>query len=125
MELNLDLPGPHLFIRRLDAAGITVIDRELRHSFVLGLDRVIEPWPAQHADELMPAHAEPLLALAPEVVLLGTGQQQRFPPIPFLACFIERGIGVEVMNNTAAARTHGLLAGEGRRVAAAFLLPGV
>jgi uncharacterized protein len=33
-------------------------------------------------------------------------------------------VGIEVMDNAAAARTYNLLAGEGRRVLAAFILGG-
>jgi uncharacterized protein len=39
-----------------------------------------------------------------------------------LAAFLKRGIGVETMDNGAAARTWDILAGEGRNVVAAFIL---
>ncbi|HEX8777482.1 MAG TPA: MTH938/NDUFAF3 family protein, partial [Rhodanobacter sp.] len=42
----------------------------------------------------------------------------------FMAGFLGRGIGIEVMDNAATARTYNLLAGEGRHVVAAFMLPG-
>jgi uncharacterized protein len=46
-------------------------------------------------------------------------------PTPQVAVeFLRRGIGLEAMDNSAAARTYNLLASEGRRVVAAFLLPG-
>jgi uncharacterized protein len=38
---------------------------------------------------------------------------------------LRSGIGVEVMDNRAAARTYNLLAAEGRRAVAAFLLSAV
>ena len=41
-----------------------------------------------------------------------------------MAACLTRGIGIEVMDNAAAARTFNVLATEGRRVLAAFLLPG-
>ena len=65
-----------------------------------------------------------ILALQPEVVLLGTGARAVFPPQAVLAQFLKRGIGLETMDNAAAARTFNVLAGEGRRVVAVFLLPG-
>jgi uncharacterized protein len=64
-----------------------------------------------------------VLDLQPEVVLLGTGVRQQFPPAAFMAGFLRKGIGIEVMDNAAAARTYDLLASEGRRVVAAFILP--
>jgi uncharacterized protein len=36
---------------------------------------------------------------------------------------IAAGIGVEVMDSSAAARTYNIIAAEGRRVAAALILP--
>jgi uncharacterized protein len=56
-------------------------------------------------------------------VLLGTGDHQVFPAAEIMASFLRRGIGVEPMDNAAAARTHTILAGEDRQVVAAFILP--
>ena len=56
-------------------------------------------------------------------MLLGTGSRLMFPPPRFQAALLRRGIGLETMDNAAAARTFNLLAGEGRRVVALFLLP--
>jgi uncharacterized protein len=63
-----------------------------------------------------------LLDLKPEVILIGTGARQVFPPAEVMAAALRRGVGIEVMDNAAAARTHAVLAGEGRRVVAAFIL---
>ena len=63
-----------------------------------------------------------MLALAPELLVLGTGQRQVFPPAAVMAACLTRGIGIEVMDNAAAARTYNVLAGEGRRVVVALLL---
>ena len=60
----------------------------------------------------------------PEVILLGCGANQSFPPAATLAACLSRGIGLETMTNAAAARTFNVLAGEGRRVVAGFILKG-
>jgi uncharacterized protein len=57
-------------------------------------------------------------------VLLGTGPRQRFPSAAVMAAMLTRGVGMEVMDNAAAARTFNVLATEGRTVVGAFLLPG-
>jgi uncharacterized protein len=123
MDLSLERPEGYLFIRRVGEQAITVVDRELRHSFLLAPDRLVEDWPIDEVAALDAAAVEPLLALQPELVLLGTGTRQRFPVAAFMAGFLRRGVGIEVMDNAAAARTYDLLAGEGRRVVAAFILP--
>lgn len=123
MDLSLDRPGEYLFVRRVSERAITVVDRELNHSFLLSPQRAVEQWPVTNAQALGDGDVQAVLELEPEVVLLGTGARQQFPPAAFLAGFLRRGIGIEVMDNAAAARTYGLLAGEGRRVVAAFILP--
>lgn len=124
MELSLDRHGDYLFVRRVAERAITVVDRELTSSFLLSPDRAVEQWPVNHPRALSGEHVETVLELKPEVVLLGTGMRQEFPPASFMAGFLCKGIGIEVMDNAAAARTYDLLAGEGRRVVAAFILPG-
>ena len=123
MDLSLDRPGDYLFVRRVGADSITVVDREFTRSLVLSPARAIENWPVAHARELDAGHVDAILELNPEVVILGTGERQTFPAAAFMAGFLRRGIGIEVMDNAAAARTYDLLAGESRRVVAAFILP--
>jgi len=124
MELSLQRPGNWLYVRHVGAGSITVVDRELRQSFLLCHDRAVENWPVRDVALLLPEHWNAVLALQPELVLLGTGTQQRFPPPATLAALLQRGIGCEVMHNSACARTYTVLSDEGRRVVAAFILPG-
>lgn len=123
MDLSLDRPEGYLFVRRVGARSITVVDREFERSFLLSPERLVEDWPVAASGELDASHIEAILALKPEVLLLGTGERQVFPPQAFLAGLLRKGIGVEVMDNAAAARTYDLLASESRRVVAAFILP--
>ena len=122
MDLSLDRPEGYLFVRRVGARSVTLIDRELVSSFLLAPDRAIEHWPVDAAGVLDASHVEAVLALQPELVILGTGERQVFPAAAFMAGFLRKGVGIEVMDNAAAARTYNLLAGEGRRVVAGFIL---
>jgi uncharacterized protein len=123
MDLSLDHPGNYLYVRRVGARAITVVDREFTASFLLSPERAVEHWPVAASSELDDDHVQAILDLKPEVVLLGTGERQVFPAAAFMAALLRKGIGVEVMDNAAAARTYDLLAGESRRVVAAFILP--
>lgn len=123
MDLSLERPEGYLFIRRVGERSVTVMDRELEASFLLAPDQVVEDWPVTDVATLDETAGEAVRALRPEVVLLGTGNRQRFPSAAFMAGFLRKGIGIEVMDNAAAARTYDLLAAEGRRVVAAFILP--
>jgi uncharacterized protein len=80
-------------------------------------------WDAPALAALTEADVAPLLALTPppEFLLLGTGSALAFPPRAFVAALEAQGIGVETMDSRAAARTWGLLRGEGRWIAAALM----
>ncbi len=123
MDLSFNRPDGFLFVRRVGARSVTLLDRELTESFLLAPDQVIERWPVAAVDALDASHVVALLALRPELVLLGTGERQAFPAAVFMAGFLRKGVGIEVMDNAAAARTFNLLASERRRVLGAFILP--
>jgi uncharacterized protein len=122
VELNLERPRDYLFVRRADAHTVVIVDRPFAASIILTRDKVIDDWGVADVAAMTPDHAEPIVALNPDVVLLGTGERQRFPSQAVLAAFLQRGVGVEVMDNAAAARTWDILASEGRNVVAAFVL---
>src|SRR5690606_25056816 len=110
------------FLRGADGRTALVNDRRLDASFIVAPDRLVEGWSVTDALALQVADLEPLLALEPELILLGCGGSQVFPPQEVLAACLTRGIGLESMTNAAAARTYNVLAGEGRRVVAGFIL---
>lgn len=124
MQLTEHRNDRQFFLRHADAQSVVVVDRTLQRSFALSATQFIENFPAQAPDRIDAAAVDAILALQPEVVLLGTGARAVFPPQAVLAQFLKRGIGLETMDNSAAARTFNVLAGEGRRVVAVFLLPG-
>ena len=123
MQLNLERPDYQYFLRGADGTGALVNERRLTASFIIAPEALVEDWPVRDASAIAPTDLEPLLALSPELLLLGTGANQVFPPAAALAACLRRGVGIEVMSNAAAARTYTVLAGEGRRVVAGFLFP--
>ena len=122
MQLNLERPDYTWTLRGADGTHALVNERELRTSFVIAPDTLHENWPVRDATRLDVAQLEPIFAMRPELVLLGTGSRQVFPAPAILAAFLTRGLGIEVMTNAAAARTYSVLAGEGRRVVAGFVI---
>ena len=105
-------------IRAYGGGEIKVNDEVYRGPVIVSVS-VIVPGPAiGGAGELAEAHAAPVLALEPELVLLGTGARHSFPAASFGAQFLARGIGVEVMDTGAACRTFNVLVAERRRVVA-------
>jgi uncharacterized protein len=124
VQLTLENPDFRYLLRGADGASALVNERRLERSFIVSPAQLIEDWAPREVSALQPAELEPALALAPAVLLLGTGATLRFPAPAVLAACLTRGIGIEAMDNAAAARTFNVLAAEGRRVVAAFLLSG-
>jgi uncharacterized protein len=112
------------FLRHADATSVTVVDRRLQGSFAVSATQIVEDLPVRSVDELDQHAIAKILALQPQVVLLGTGARATFPAPAVLAEFLQRGVGLETMDNAAAARTFNVLASESRQVVGVFLLPG-
>jgi uncharacterized protein len=121
MKLTLEANSSVNLIRSYAAHEIRIGEQTLRASCIVMADSVIADWEPNSLADLAAAHLQRLFALNPEVVLLGTGAVQRFPPQPIRAAFAAERIGLEVMDLGAACRTFNVLVQEDRRVAAALL----
>jgi uncharacterized protein len=99
----------------------------VRHagSLIVAPDSPVRTWSADAIETLHEDDFVPVLALEPELVLVGTGAQQRFLPPALLASLAQAGVGFEVMDTAAACRTFNILMGENRRVVGAFLSPNI
>lgn len=122
MQLIHDRAEGYFFIRAVREHSVVVIDRELQSSFLIAPNQVIEDWPPASVIDLDAGAIQAIVDLDPELVIIGTGVEQRFPEQTALLPLLRKGIGVEVMHNAAAGRTYNLLAGEGRKVVAGFIL---
>lgn len=98
------------------------VDGETYAAVLLTPERA-ESWTPQALADLSEKDLAPVLALdpAPEFLILGTGAITARPPGPLAAALEARGIGLEAMDSRTAARTYGLLRGEGRWIAAALM----
>lgn len=122
MQLTLENPDFRYTLRGADGRGALVNDQRLESSFILAPNQLIEDWRPRAIADLQPEDMAAVLDLSPSVVLLGSGASLVFPRAAVMAACLTRGIGMEVMDNAAAARTFNVLATEGRKVVAAFLL---
>ena len=121
MKLIQDAPGAQHVITGYGADHVAINKQPHTHNLIVLPEQLIAPW-AISFEALQPEDFTALIALRPEVVLLGTGARQRFPAPAILRPLIEARIGVEVMDLPAACRTYNILMGEGRLVAAALLI---
>jgi uncharacterized protein len=103
-------------------AHVAINGRVLVRSLLLLPDHIDETWGPAEFTALAPPHLEALVAISCDVLLLGTGRRQRFPPPVLLRPLIEAGRSVEIMDTGAACRTYNILVAEGRTVAAALIV---
>jgi uncharacterized protein len=122
MKFHLDAPGGLNLVRGYGPGQLRVGERTHTSSVILTATAIIEGWRPGSVQDLTAADLEPVLGLAPEVVLLGTGAHQQFPDSAVLRILYEQRIGVEIMDTSAACRTFNVLVSEGRSVAAALIV---
>ena len=122
MQLTLENPDFRYLLRGISAEGVLVNDKTLNSSFILTPNDLVENWRPASSQELVADDMQALLDLNPVLVILGTGSRQQFPSAAVMAACLTRGVGIEVMDNAAAARTFNVLATEGRKVVAGFIV---
>ncbi len=115
--INITLPA------NLDADKPEPVEvKTLRSSCIISAKQLIEDWTPNNLSELQAEHVQAVLAMGPEVVLLGTGDTLDFPAPEILAALTAQQIGVEVMDTAAACRTYNILMNEGRQVVAGLII---
>ncbi|MEK6550522.1 MAG: Mth938-like domain-containing protein [Pseudomonadota bacterium] len=122
MKIHLEDTGGRYLIRAYGPGHVTVNQTVCTRSLIISPERLIADWAPQTLHELVAQHVADLMALSPEVVLLGTGRTLRFPGPEVMEALARAGIGHEFMDTGAACRTYNILTGEGRRVVAGLLI---
>ena len=121
MKFHLQAPAANV-ITGSGPGWVRVGTQEYRENVVLTPEAVTPGFAPRGLDALDEADFERLLAASPEIVLLGTGAAQRFPPPRVTAPLYRARVGLEVMDTRAACRTFNILVAEGRNVAAALIV---
>ncbi len=103
--------------------GYVLINGERHETSVLVVPDTIKVWDVVDVASLDETEVVRLAALEAEVLLIGTGPRLQFPALNLLRMLAQAGIGAEIMDTPAACRTYNILMGEGRKVAAALILP--
>lgn len=123
MEINLEIPRDHLFIRSISDAGIRVSENYYDSPFIISGQQIVADWGVDSFSDINEETLQLIFDMQPELVLIGCGKTQEFLPPVIQALFFQHNIGFEVMTTDAACRTFNVLVAEGRNVVAA-LLPG-
>jgi uncharacterized protein len=121
-----EIPSQHLRRNVFTGHGdgyVRIGDTDYRENLLVTPGQLINDWAPGGFDALSESDFTTLAALKPEVALFGTGTTMQFPHPRLTRALTDAGIGLEVMDTPAACRTYNILAAEGRRVAAAILIP--
>ena len=121
MELSLEHPGQHLFIRSHGPEGIRVIDAWHSPPLLMSPERLAGDWKTDRVEDIDNHAIDQIVDMGCEIVLIGCGARQTFLSAEQMVAFYSKGLGVEIMTTDAACRTFNVLASEGRSVAVAIL----
>ena len=114
MKLQENTQGGDYRIQAFSEGQLTVNGLTYTQSIIL-LPNHLQPWRPQVFQDIVLSDVDALLALKPDVILLGTGMMQQFIPDDW-------PVTVECMSTAAACRTFTVLSSEDRYVLAALLL---
>lgn len=120
MKFNLE-QSSGFTIGSYQPGEIQVSGQHYQHSVIVTPESCT-PWQIEYIEELQSDHFSFIIEHSPDILLLGTGEAQQFPPMQHYAELLSLGIGVEIMHSAAAARTYNLLLDEKRDVIAAIIV---
>lgn len=122
MTLALDENQAKFQIRGYKPGQINVNDLSYNRSIILSATQLIAEWPPQQIQDLKREHLDVIIELKPAILIIGTGSSLDFPEIEVYGDLFNYGIGVEIMNTSAACRTFNALTAEERNVVAALMV---
>ncbi len=122
MELIQDNGAGKYQITAYESGLIYINQKPYSQSLIVSPTQLIANWDVNTIEDLQALQLDPILATHPKVVIIGTGNKQRFLPQALLKLFHQQHIGVECMNTRAACRTYIALISEGRAVTTGLFL---
>lgn len=122
MKLHASTTQHYQTVTGYFAGGVEINAQPFDYSLIVMPEVAPRAWPVSAFEQLTAEHFEQLLADTPDVVILGTGERQRFVHPKLTTPLTAQRIGVECMDTNAACRTYNILMAEGRKVTLALIL---
>ena len=122
MKLHNTINQKYQTVTAYDEHSVEINAITFNHSLLVLPESAPVVWPVRSFAELTEQDFQTIAALKPDVVILGTGNKQRFAHPKLTASLINQRIGVECMDSQAACRTYNILMTEGRKVALALII---
>jgi len=124
MKLHTSSTEKYQTVTGYDHTGVEINAQRFDYSVLVMPEVAPRPWNVTRFEDLTAAHFEQIAADKPDVVILGTGERQRFVHPRLVASLSSQRIGVESMDSHAACRTYNILMGEGRKAVLALIIEG-
>ena len=124
MKLHATTTQQYQTVTGYEADWVEINAIRFSHSLIVLPESAPVVWPVSTFESLSADDFAPLEAVKPDLVVLCTGQRQRFVAPGLIGKLLSLRIGVECMDNQAACRTYNILMAEGRKVALALILSG-
>src|SRR3569833_901614 len=120
MKLHATSTQQYQTVTAYDHAGVEINAMRFDNSLLVLPEIAPAPWPVASFDQLSEENFEQIAATAPDVVILGASNKQRFVHPNFISHLTERLIRVKAKKIQAACRTFYILMAVGRKGALAL-----
>ncbi len=108
-------------IKSWQQGEIIINEQKYQQNMIISANRLILQWQVDFK-QLSEADLTDFYLLKPELIILGSGETQIFPPQSLFIKLFNQGIGLEVMTSRTACHTYNILSNEGRHVVAGILV---
>lgn len=121
MQIHREALDKHT-IRAYGDGCITINQITYATSLIVSRETLITPWPIQSVQAMTQDLLEPMLALKPEVIIIGHQEEDVQIPLYWVSYLANLRIGVECMSIGSASRTFNVLLSEQRNVVLGVIL---
>ncbi len=121
MKISLDKNNADFSIKTYEVGNIQINKETYSQPIILTKDQILD-WNVDSVDSLTDDDFQAVIDTDVDIIILGTGKKQIFPPPNILKLAAEKRLGLEVMDTAAASRTYNVLLSEDRSVCAAIFM---
>jgi uncharacterized protein len=107
-------------IRAVEGGRVRIGEQWFSGPLIVSAEKIVTDWQPGGREELTLTQLEPVLALEPEILLIGSGPGPVLPNVELIGALAKLGVGLEMMTTDAACRTFNVLVNEYRRVVVAL-----
>ena len=122
MDLTENKSNHPNLITIAQANQCTIGSESYNHSIIIPYDGDVSKCDVNSVAGLNEQLISQLCKYNPEVIILATGENIEFPKTDLLTPLVKQHIGLEVLNNQAAARTFNVLLAENRKAVCLMLI---